>query len=189
MELRRVDPAAAATASGPPGAAPAARARARGGGTASTSPRRSTRSCCAAPEVGSAWSGALPDGHCWRPPGPSRGLPRENPVLYFHDGDDVVLVASSFGRDKHPAWYHNLPRPPGGHAQRPAVPRRRGHRPGRRSSGSTRLAVRVYPGYADYRVRTAAVGRRIPVPATHPTLTRRVSSTRKPLAEASRVVG
>jgi len=29
-------------------------------------------------------------------------------VLYFRDRGDVIVVASSFGRDRHPAWYHNL---------------------------------------------------------------------------------
>ncbi|MGV0743118.1 nitroreductase family deazaflavin-dependent oxidoreductase [Mycolicibacterium sp. XJ870] len=31
-----------------------------------------------------------------------------SPLAYITDGDDVVLVASNFGRDRHPAWYHNL---------------------------------------------------------------------------------
>src|SRR5580765_4889858 len=41
-------------------------------------------------------------------PGRRSGRPRTAPLLYFTDGDDVVLVASSFGREHHPAWYHNL---------------------------------------------------------------------------------
>jgi deazaflavin-dependent oxidoreductase (nitroreductase family) len=88
--------------------------------------------------------------------------PRENPVVYFHDGDDVILVASSFGRDKHPAWYHNL-------RAHPSVTLN-----GLPFSAAEvtehddyerlfALATRVYPGYADYRVRTDAIGRRIPV--------------------------
>jgi deazaflavin-dependent oxidoreductase (nitroreductase family) len=94
--------------------------------------------------------------------GARSGLPREAPVLYFHDGDDVILIASSFGRDRHPAWYHNI-------RTHPEVTLN-GHRflgeevadakEGERLYG---LAVQLYPGYADYRVRTATVGRRIPV--------------------------
>ncbi len=30
------------------------------------------------------------------------------PLAYFTDGDDVILIASNYGRQRHPAWYHNL---------------------------------------------------------------------------------
>lgn len=40
--------------------------------------------------------------------GARSGRPRTTTVLYFHDGDDVILVASNYGRTRHPAWYHNL---------------------------------------------------------------------------------
>ena len=36
------------------------------------------------------------------------GEPRTVTLVYFTQGDDVVLTASSFGRAKHPAWYHNV---------------------------------------------------------------------------------
>ena len=36
------------------------------------------------------------------------GKPRETPVLYLHDGDRWVVVASKGGVDTHPAWFHNL---------------------------------------------------------------------------------
>ena len=94
--------------------------------------------------------------------GAKSGQPRENPVLYFHDGDDVVLVASSFGRDKHPAWYHNAVAHPevtlnglpfrAVEVTDPAEYER-----------LFALAVRMYAGYGDYRERTSAIGRRIPV--------------------------
>ncbi len=32
----------------------------------------------------------------------------ETPLAYFTDGDDVILIASNWGRERHPAWYHNL---------------------------------------------------------------------------------
>ena len=94
--------------------------------------------------------------------GAKSGEPRENPVLYFHDGKDVVLIASSFGRDKHPAWYHNLVAHPSCTLN------------GLRFIAAEvsdqaeidrifELAIRVYPGYGDYRRRTAGIGRRIPV--------------------------
>ena len=35
------------------------------------------------------------------------GQPRTVPLVYFTEGDEVILTASSFGRAKHPAWYLN----------------------------------------------------------------------------------
>jgi deazaflavin-dependent oxidoreductase (nitroreductase family) len=98
--------------------------------------------------------------------GARSGLPRTTAVLYFNDGDDLILMASNFGGDRHPAWYHNLRE----HAEA------RLSRAGR--SGSYRavevtdeaererlfaVAVGVHRGYADYRERTARSGRRIPI--------------------------
>jgi deazaflavin-dependent oxidoreductase (nitroreductase family) len=98
--------------------------------------------------------------------GARSGQRRTVTVLYFSDGDDVILVASSFGRDKHPAWYHNLKAHPTAHLER-------GGRSGdyvatevEDDAERARLfakADQVYAGYADYRDRTAAVGRRIPI--------------------------
>jgi deazaflavin-dependent oxidoreductase (nitroreductase family) len=36
------------------------------------------------------------------------GRPRTAPVLYLEDGSSLVVVASNFGRDRHPAWSENL---------------------------------------------------------------------------------
>jgi deazaflavin-dependent oxidoreductase (nitroreductase family) len=36
------------------------------------------------------------------------GKPRTCPLLYYTEGDDAILVASNFGRESHPAWYHNV---------------------------------------------------------------------------------
>ena len=44
--------------------------------------------------------------------GAKSGRPRTTPILYFTQGDDVILIASNFGRQKHPAWLHNLRRNP-----------------------------------------------------------------------------
>jgi deazaflavin-dependent oxidoreductase (nitroreductase family) len=41
-------------------------------------------------------------------PGRKSGEPRSQPLLYYTEGDDVIVVASSFGREKHPAWYLNI---------------------------------------------------------------------------------
>ena len=40
--------------------------------------------------------------------GAKSGIERTVPLVYFTDGDDVILMASSFGRPRYPAWYHNL---------------------------------------------------------------------------------
>ena len=93
--------------------------------------------------------------------GAKSGAPRECTVLYFHDGDDVILIASSYGRDAHPSWYHNLVAHPdcvlGGErfrASEVADPAE-----GERLWS---LAANVYGGFADYRVRAAQTGRTIP---------------------------
>lgn len=40
--------------------------------------------------------------------GRKSGEPRSTPVLYLEDGDRLVVVASNFGREHHPAWSGNL---------------------------------------------------------------------------------
>ncbi|OBA58712.1 nitroreductase [Mycobacterium sp. 1100029.7] len=94
--------------------------------------------------------------------GAKSGQPRDAQVSYFHDGSDVIAVASNFGGSKHPSWYHNLVAHPecelGGEnfrASEVTDPDEYARLYG--------LAERSYPGYADYRAATEAVGRRIPV--------------------------
>jgi deazaflavin-dependent oxidoreductase (nitroreductase family) len=41
-------------------------------------------------------------------PGRRSGEPRSQPLLYYTEGDDVIVIASSFGRERHPAWYLNV---------------------------------------------------------------------------------
>ena len=40
--------------------------------------------------------------------GRKSGQPRTTPVLYLEDGNRYVVVASNFGRERHPAWSSNL---------------------------------------------------------------------------------
>jgi len=40
--------------------------------------------------------------------GARSGLPRTTPLLYVRDGDDLVVVGSNFGQERHPAWSGNL---------------------------------------------------------------------------------
>ena len=101
--------------------------------------------------------------------GAKSGTKRTSPLLYFRDGDDVVIVASKGGFPKHPAWYHNLMANPdtdgpGRHASSgrstPASPTPRS------ASASGRSAVKSYHGYADYQARSK--GREIPLVILEP---------------------
>lgn len=40
--------------------------------------------------------------------GRKSGIERTVPLVYFTQEDEVILIASSFGRAKNPAWYLNL---------------------------------------------------------------------------------
>ena len=94
--------------------------------------------------------------------GAKSGASREAAVLYFHDGDDVILVASNFGRDHHPAWYHNLVAHPEA-AQVNGEPYAATEVTGDEHERLFALMTQVYPGYLDYRRRAEAIGRRVPV--------------------------
>jgi deazaflavin-dependent oxidoreductase (nitroreductase family) len=98
--------------------------------------------------------------------GAKSGEPRTATILYFTDGDDVILIASSFGRDKHPAWYHNLKAHPEATLECAGQSGRYTATEVDDEGERTRLfelSDHVYPGYADYRVRAGAIGRRIPI--------------------------
>jgi len=100
--------------------------------------------------------------------GAKSGTKRTAPLLYFRDGEDLVIVASKGGFPKHPAWFHNLKANPDTTVQvgshhvpvhaRVASPEER-----------ERLwpeAVKSYHGYADYQVRSK--GREIPLVILEP---------------------
>ena len=40
--------------------------------------------------------------------GARSGRPRTLPVLGLPDGEEMIVIASNFGRPRNPAWYHNL---------------------------------------------------------------------------------
>jgi deazaflavin-dependent oxidoreductase (nitroreductase family) len=99
-------------------------------------------------------------------PGRKSGEPRTAPLLYYTEDEDVILIASSYGRDRHPAWYLNL-------VAHPECGLRVGPHGGRyRAQEVTDEAERrrlydkahaLYSGYEGYEERAGAVGRRIPV--------------------------
>lgn len=103
--------------------------------------------------------------------GARSGELRQAAVLYFSDGEDMILVASNWGRDRHPAWYHNLRANPTALLERGGLRSRYSAEEVLDDSDLQHLfalADLVYPGYSDYRVRAAATGRRIPVMRLRP---------------------
>lgn len=44
--------------------------------------------------------------------GAKTGLAREKMLLYAQDGKRLILIASNYGNQKHPAWYRNLTKNP-----------------------------------------------------------------------------
>lgn len=103
-------------------------------------------------------------------PGRRSGAPRAAALLYFTEGSEVVLIASSFGRERHPAWYHNVMAHP---EVTLTAKGETGRYVAREAAGGERdrlyaLASLIYPGYADYEVRAAKAGRKIPVVVLRP---------------------
>jgi deazaflavin-dependent oxidoreductase (nitroreductase family) len=101
--------------------------------------------------------------------GRKTGEERQTPLVYFTRGDEVILIASSFGRDKNPAWYYNATAGP---EVELLVKGKRLPYVVRETEGAEReqlldLAEQLYPGYGNYRERTAGV-REIPVLALSP---------------------
>ncbi|ABM15393.1 MULTISPECIES: nitroreductase/quinone reductase family protein [Mycolicibacterium] len=94
--------------------------------------------------------------------GAKSGKPREVQLTYFHDGHDVILVASNFGGSTHPQWYYNLKAHPECDFGREPFTAEQVTDPGEYSR-LYQLAERVYEGYADYRDKTADSGRQIPI--------------------------
>ncbi len=100
--------------------------------------------------------------------GRKSGEPRTVPLVYFTQGDEVILTASSFGRAKHPAWYLNA-------VANPEVELRAKGTGGsylvRETEGDERdrlfaLSKNLYAGYGLYEQR--ASHRTIPVLALRP---------------------
>jgi deazaflavin-dependent oxidoreductase (nitroreductase family) len=95
--------------------------------------------------------------------GAKSGQPRTVPVLGIPVGGEVGIIASNFGQQPQPAWYHNLRAHPEANA---AIDGTR-HRvraveaEGERRAAIWREGLRVYPGFSQYERRAAH--RRIPV--------------------------
>ena len=100
--------------------------------------------------------------------GAKSGKRRTTPLLYFTEGDKVVLIASKGGAPQHPAWYHNVKAHPEVEVSTDGRPERY---IAREAEGDERarlwtLATRLYSGFEDYQAR--ATNRRIPVIVLEP---------------------
>jgi len=95
--------------------------------------------------------------------GARSGAPRTVPVLGLPTPDGLAVIASNFGQERHPAWYHNLRANPEGELSVGGV----SHRfRAREATGDARARIwqeglRVYPGWSQYERR--ASNRRIAV--------------------------
>jgi deazaflavin-dependent oxidoreductase (nitroreductase family) len=94
--------------------------------------------------------------------GAKSGAVRRNGVIYFHDADRVMIVASKAGAAHHPAWFHNLRANPdvtfGGVPMRATVIEDEAER-----QRLWALADRVFAPYASYRSDAAKANRTIPI--------------------------
>lgn len=100
--------------------------------------------------------------------GARTGLERRHAILYFHDGESVIIVASLRGWPTNPAWYYNIKAHPdvryGGESFRAEIVRDSGER-----ERLWKLADLVFPPYADYREQAGKAGRVIPIVRLVPT--------------------
>jgi len=97
--------------------------------------------------------------------GAKTGKQRSTPLTYFTDRGRVITIASNYGGERHPAWYHNIKANP-----RVTLSARgyTGTFVAEEMTGPERdrlfdLAKQFVPNYADYE--QMAGGRRIPVVA------------------------
>jgi deazaflavin-dependent oxidoreductase (nitroreductase family) len=94
--------------------------------------------------------------------GARSGEPRRNGVIYFHDGDKVILVASNAGAARHPSWFFNARAEPdlrlNGQPYRAEVVEDEAEK-----VRLWELADRVFPPFSRYRESAAASGRTIPI--------------------------
>lgn len=94
--------------------------------------------------------------------GAKTGRTRSTGLIYFHDDDAVIVIASQAGYPGNPGWYYNIRAHPevhfGGHAffaqEVPDDVER---------ARLWKLADRVFPAFATYRREAATHGRTVPI--------------------------
>jgi deazaflavin-dependent oxidoreductase (nitroreductase family) len=110
-------------------------------------------------------------GHRWRrgskillltTKGRKSGEPRTTPLIYEHDGDRYVIVASQGGAPEHPGWYRNLEKDPNVELQvlDKVFPARARTPEGEERERLWELVNQQWPDYDSYQART---DREIPV--------------------------
>jgi F420H(2)-dependent quinone reductase len=99
--------------------------------------------------------------------GRKSGKRRTHPLLCKPDGDNLVLIASKGGTDRHPAWYHNLKANPDTTAWWKGEKRKVRARDatGEERERLWRMMADAYPEYESYQRRT---DRQIPVVVLEP---------------------
>jgi deazaflavin-dependent oxidoreductase (nitroreductase family) len=88
--------------------------------------------------------------------GRKSGQPRTTPVLYLEEGDALVVVASNYGKERHPAWSGNLMANPEASVQ--VNDSRRNVRARRADEAEKKRLwprlLEIYPAWDDYTQRT-----------------------------------
>lgn len=104
--------------------------------------------------------------------GVKTGAERVNPIMYQQAGNGYAVFASAAGRDRHPAWYHNLRGHPDteieiadGDSGTSTVPVRARVADPHEREPIWETQKQRYPGFADYESRTE---RTIPVVLLEP---------------------
>jgi deazaflavin-dependent oxidoreductase (nitroreductase family) len=89
--------------------------------------------------------------------GAKSGGPRTVPLLGLPTSEGLVVIASNFGRERHPAWYHNLCADPNAEVQVAGETRRvrAVEATGERRARIWQEGLRVYPGWSQYERRAA----------------------------------
>jgi deazaflavin-dependent oxidoreductase (nitroreductase family) len=89
--------------------------------------------------------------------GARSGKPRTVPVLGLPTQDGLVVIASNFGQESHPAWYHNLRAHSEGEVTVNGTTRRcrAVEAEGERRARIWEQVLRVYPGWSQYERRAA----------------------------------
>lgn len=99
--------------------------------------------------------------------GRKSGKKRTMPLVYLPDGDNMVIIASNGGSDRHPAWWLNLKDNPQANVQlgRDETTVVAEKATGEERERLWRQVVEMYKGYDEYRRMTA---REIPVVVLRP---------------------
>ncbi|MBI3024026.1 MAG: nitroreductase family deazaflavin-dependent oxidoreductase [Thaumarchaeota archaeon] len=94
--------------------------------------------------------------------GRKTGRQRTTPLMYFNDGENLLIVASKGGHPSHPEWYLNLVANPDVIAQvgREKIQMRSSTATDYERSRLWPQVVKAYSGYGEYQSKTA---RKIPV--------------------------